>query len=168
MEDLENSLVLAMQKEFFRAYYNSYHMICPNIFVGQCRNELDLACVRSSGFLEEIEIKVGRADFIKDFAKPLKLDYKVKGLTKHEGIQQGLLPSNRFSFYVPEELVEGLLATHAEYFSYLGLYAYSVNRLGRGSVKEIISPKLIHRRKISMADKYMLGRKMAYRYWGTI
>jgi len=45
------------------------HIIVPNISWGFNSHEMDMALIAKTGFLKEIEIKISKSDFIKDFKK---------------------------------------------------------------------------------------------------
>ena len=45
------------------------HIIVPNISWGFTSHEMDIALITKSGFLKEIEIKISKSDFMKDFNK---------------------------------------------------------------------------------------------------
>ena len=77
--------------------------IFPNVFFAGF--EADILEITGSGYCHEIEVKISRADFLGDMKKSRAF---VKGIgenvIKHEQIQSGKRV-NRFSYVVPERLV---------------------------------------------------------------
>jgi len=124
---------------------------------------MDLLCVRKSGYIDEIEIKISRSDFTADFKKTVKLKQGanlwplIKRL-KHDAMQEGLLKCNRFSFLVPESLIDKI-----DVPDYAGLYVMKED-LFRPYVTEVKKSKLFHKNKITDSEMISLGKKMAYRY----
>ena len=156
--------VKEMQHRFYKQYARKFSIIVPNMYFPNCSSELDLACIRRSGFVDEVEIKLSYSDFLADFKKITTVwaNTKCQKINKHEALVAKHLQSNRFSFYVTEEIVtkvEPLIPDYA------GLYVYSVNRLGKPFVIEYKKPKLLHRNKLSVLDILKLGIKMGHRYW---
>ena len=45
------------------------HIIVPNISWGAAIHEMDMALINKTGFLKEIEIKISKSDYMKDFEK---------------------------------------------------------------------------------------------------
>jgi len=45
------------------------NIIVPNLSWGFIQHEMDMAVITKSGYLKEIEIKISKADFLKDFEK---------------------------------------------------------------------------------------------------
>jgi len=153
----------SIQKAFYYLTFRRYEMIVPNAFVGD--NEMDFCCIRKSGYVDEIEMKVTKSDFLADFKKTsrVKIDNTYCIKNKHEAIAGGYLKSNHFSFLVPEELQKELIIPE-----YAGLYTFSKSIKGLYRIKEVKKPKMLHKRKISDKSKYLIVRKLAYRYWDSI
>lgn len=163
-----------LQLAFYQSTYQRYELTAPNIYLDWQFKEMDILAVRKSGYLDEIEIKLTASDFKADFKKTVKVkrgiitsnfieypNYVDK--RKHEAIPEGILHCNYFSFLIPEELIDKCGIPN-----YAGLYTYRSIKKGVGRVTEVIKAPLLHRRKISTELKYMVGRKMAYRYWSII
>ena len=153
-----------LQRAFYRANVDRYEIITPNTYLTWESSEMDLLCVRKSGYIDEVEIKISKADFAADFRKRVQL--KTKDYTwpriyrlKHEAMQEGLLKCNRFSFLVPESLVDKI-----EVPEYAGLYVMKED-LFRPYVTEVKRPKLFHKNKITDHEMISLGKKMSHRYW---
>lgn len=153
-----------LQTAFYRANMRRYQIITPNTYLSWSCHEMDILCVRKSGYIDEIEIKISKSDFLADFKKTVHIKTntfvwpRVK-TPKHEAMQQGLLRCNRFSFLIPESLIDKI-----DIPEYAGLYVASED-LFRPYVREIKKPKLFHKNKITQRELISLGEKMAYRYW---
>ncbi|MBM9615242.1 hypothetical protein JWJ90_13230 [Desulfobulbus rhabdoformis] len=145
-----------LQQTFYRFFNQRYEMVLPNVYMGNSGNEMDLAALRKSGLLEEVEIKISKSDFIADFKKT-----NPRGQSKHELIQSGKLACNYFSFLIPE-----VLASSCDVPEYAGLYICKEWR-GRLIVIERQKPKILHKRKIETEVKYQLARKMVFRWWSN-
>lgn len=160
-----------LQKAFYVANQQRFEMVAPNIYLDWQFNEMDIFALRKSGYVDEIEVKVSKSDFLADFKKTVKVEgalietswgrpYNImEDKLKHKALVEGLCHCNRFSFLIPEDLVE-----KCEIPDYAGIYVYKSTKFG-GRVHEVKAARLLHRRKLSEAFKYSVGRKMAYRYW---
>lgn len=163
-------MIKEMQRQFYLNYirYSSrYELLAPNVFPDWYFKEMDLMGIRHSGYVDEIEIKLSRSDFLADFKKTVNIrceryfdemrqcnmDWKVKA--KHKALAEGLNHCNYFSFLMPSELAE-----KCEIPEYAGLYTFDGQFL-----KEVKKPPKLHRRKISESMKYNIARKLAYRFW---
>lgn len=165
-----------MQKAFYRHTFQRYELVAPNIFIDFQFNEMDIFGLRRSGYVDEVEIKLSRTDFLADFRKMVRVKSLYRciyenGYThsgyyykpKHDALTEGLPHCNYFSFFMPKELVsECKLPNHA------GLYTYYIDNAGTGKVRELKKAPRLHKRKISEHIKYEVGRKMAFRYWNKI
>ena len=143
---------------FYYANYQKFEFMAPNVYLRHdC--ELDIFGLRKgSGYVDEIEIKMVKSDYLADFNKTIRLKREDK--LKHTALQEGLLHTNRFSFLVPESLAEKIIIPN-----YAGLYIYKEKT---GRVSEIKRAKLLHKNKISDSLKYTTARKMTFRYWREI
>ena len=160
-----------LQKSFYEGNHQRYEMLVPNVHLCGLFNEMDIFCLRPSGYVDEIEIKLSASDFKADFRKTVRVkdgtenigSYswpKYKDKLKHEALQEGLNHCNYFSFLIPEDLVDKCdIPEHA------GLYVFKINNAGRGFVTEIKRAKILHKRKISDALKYKAARKASVKYW---
>jgi hypothetical protein len=155
-----------LQNEFYRRNSQRFDIIAPNIYIDWSSCEMDLFCLRKSGFVDEIEIKLSRADFLADFKKTVSVKDEERNEwgyfghhdeMKHDRLRDGKETCNRFSFLMPESI-----ADKCEIPEYAGLYV--LNKSGRW-ISEIKSAPLLHRGKLSDEKKYQIGRKMAFRYW---
>lgn len=145
-----------MQRGFTSSWLNGtprYDFIVPN--AQMAHNEMDLICIRKSGFVDEIEIKLSRSDFKADFCKTARWL-----CDKHDQLANGELLPNYFSFYVPasiEEAIINLMPDHA------GLFVFE-----SGHATERIKAPRLHRDKVSDKIRLKLGRKIMYRYWREV
>ena len=155
---------------FFGRFNDRYEFLAPNVYPCWRFGEMDIMAVRKSGYIDEIEIKLSKADFKADFRKfvTIKLDEEYfdpkkshvvhsESRKKHECLAEGLNHCNRFSFLVTEELAEQIKDDIPEY---AGLYVWN----GKW-VEEVKKAPLLHRRKISDRMKYEITKKLAWRYW---
>ena len=162
-----------LQISFYEANSQRYQITAPNIYLDWEFNEMDICAVRKSGFIDEVEIKLSKSDFNADFKKTIKIDQgkadksnQYKGffeIFKHDAIEHGICHCNRFSFLMPEEIVD-----KCDIPEYAGLYVYKTWSNGHSRIVESKSAPLLHRRKITDDMKHSIGRKMAYRYWDLI
>jgi len=161
-----------LQSAFYRANHERYEILAPNIYLSFGTSEMDILGIRRSGFVDEIEIKISKSDFMADFKKTVMvkgertmsaantLYHKYDERLKHDCLREGLHVSNYFSFLIPEELVD-----KCEIPEYAGLYVCKIDSNGFARVSEHKKAKRLHSRKIDIEKKYEIGRKMAYRFW---
>jgi hypothetical protein len=145
-----------MQKAFHHTTFGRYELIMPNVHISN--NEMDIIGIRKSGFVDEIEIKTSKSDFLADFKK----SRGHCGL-KHSAIKRGTTLCNYFAYLLPEELID-----ECKIPSYAGLYVFKHWDGKRGGVVEAIKPPLLHRRKVSDVIKYKTAQKAVYRYWALL
>lgn len=161
-----------LQLAFYKHTVQRYEIVAPNIHLDWQFNEMDILGLRRSGYVDEVEIKLTRSDFLADFKKKVKVkDGKIEivpghfhtnfvDTPKHDAVKQGLAHCNYFSFLMPESL-----ADKCEIPEYAGLYIYKERS---NWIVEVKKAPLLHKRKISEQLKYEIGRKMAYRYWNKV
>ena len=157
-----------LQKSFYESNHSRYEMLVPNVHLCWQFNEMDIFCLRPSGYVDEIEIKLSASDFKADFKKKVHVKDgkhlsgwdKHKQILKHDALQQGLNRCNYFSFLIPEELID-----KCEIPDHAGLYVFKFNNAGRGIVTEVKRAKILHKRKISDTLKYRAARKASVKYW---
>lgn len=92
----ENNIALSLY-----SYLNSkrgHDVVIPNFFLGDY--ECDMVKFHDSGLISEYEIKISRSDYRKDFTK------KKNGKYKHKELASGLLPTNKYYFVVPKDMVK--------------------------------------------------------------
>ena len=161
-------------KAFYYINLNRYELIAPNVYLDWQFNEMDLFGLRPSGFVDEIEIKLTRSDFLADFKKTVKVRdtkpiaphmpnyFPWTRKLKHEALKEGIAHCNYFSFFMPVEL-----ADKCEIPEHAGLYTYSPDMWG-GRVREAKKAPRLHSRKLDDQFKYKIAKKMAWRYWDTL
>ncbi len=169
-----------MQMSFYRANLTRYELLAPNVFIDY-KGEMDIFAMRKSGYVDEIEIKISKSDFNADFKKTILvnnseydyrkfIEFRAKGLDaskyeshkkllKHQLLESGELISNRFSFLLPEHLVDS-----CEIPDYAGLYVYRKT----GYVRELKPAPLLHKKKIDDTMKYYVTKKLMHRYWDQL
>ena len=165
-------MVKVTAKDLQRAFYNRegyrYELVAPNVYLDSYSGEMDILCIRKSGFIDEIEIKISVSDFKADFKKTLKIltggvdDWgypEREKILKHESLPLGYNPCNRFYFLLPEDIYGKVCIPE-----YSGLYIYKKS----GVIYREKEAPLLHRRKITLGEKYSIGRKMCYRYWDQL
>lgn len=156
----------------------SYEVVVPNCY-SRHDNECDLYAIRKSGLCDEIEIKVSRADFLKDSKKHVayrrgtREEYKgLQSLSetdkvnaprpwlkpKHECLSEGLL-SNYYWYVVKEGI-----ATIDEVPEWAGFVTVDDD----GRIRVHRSAKRLHKEKLSLEDCYKTAKKMYYRYWNLL
>jgi hypothetical protein len=165
-----------IQQAFYNRTFQRYEIVAPNIYLDWQFNEMDLMALRRSGYIDEIEIKLSRSDYLADFKKTVDVKSAYRCLIdnrysheghykkfKHEALQEGMPNCNYFSFLMPDELAE-----KCDIPEYAGLYTCKVDNAGHIRVREVKPAPLLHKRKITEKMKYQIGRKMAYRYWHAV
>lgn len=162
-----SSLVKDMQNAFYKHTFQRYEMLAPNVYLDGSTHEMDLMGIRRrSNYVDEVEIKISRSDYLKDFKKTVYIqegsEYVDK--SKHELLESGLINCNYFSFLLPKELADKF----DDIPEYSGLYVYHTRKSGKGYISEVKSAPLLHKRKIEEDTKYKIGRKLAYRYWNLL
>lgn len=158
-------MIKEMQIHFYYHTLQRYELLAPNVYPDWKLGEMDLMGIHKSGFVDEIEIKLSRSDFLADFKKTVKIDdtngeywWSTEDRLKHETLPEGLNHCNYFSFLMPEELAE-----KCDIPKYAGLYTFK-----DGRIKEVKKAPRLHSRKISIELKYSIAKKMAYRYWDLL
>lgn len=160
-----------LQKRFYECNHSRYAMMIPNIHLCWRFNEMDIFCLRPSGFVDEIEIKLSASDFKADFKKQVSiLDgthpsgwVKHKEIPKHDALRQGLNHCNYFSFLIPEKLLD-----KCEIPDHAGLYIFEKSENGHTWIREIKKAPRLHKRKISDQLKYNAARKASIKYWYSV
>ena len=158
---------------FFLHTNTRYTLMAPNCYVGWS-NEMDIVGWRKSGFIDEIEIKLSRSDFLADFNKTSQVKFgmtknqwgheyaDVRRIPKHEALADGLSIPNYFSFLIPTRLVD-----KCEIPDHAGLYVFNPDMLG-GRIKTIKAAPRLHSRKFKGHTRQKVAEKMAWRYWGML
>lgn len=160
--------VCLFQLSFYQQYFSRYKTVAPNIYPSNTYGEMDILCIRKSGYVDEIEIKLTKSDFNADFNKTVKskkkteYGYKYVKRNKHRLLRSGKCIPNYFSFLVPEKL-----ANEIEIPKYCGLYTISEDN--RNCILEIKKAPILHKEKEKVKNlEQQIGMKMMYRYWNEI
>lgn len=164
-----------MQRLFWLQQSHHFEQVFPNVYLDGDNNEMDLCCVRKSGYIEEIEVKISKSDFQADFKKIAYLKLTENELltmprlwnsmgkvNKHEAIAQGRVLCNRFSFLMPRDLVE-----KCDIPDYAGIWVYDPDTK-REWVSQLRTATLLHKRKVSPDVINKAARNMTNRYWRSI
>jgi hypothetical protein len=129
--------------------------------------EMDIMCVRKGSlYVEEIEIKTSRSDFLADFKKTAR-----HGILKHTLLKQGQLVANYFSFLVPALLLPKIQDDIPEY---AGIYVgYKLNKPyhendNAGYIRQVRRPKRLHKNRPTEKLLYKKTRGMTFRYWDLL
>lgn len=168
-----NSTEIEMIKSVFKgkkALCTNYDIGVPNCYTTH-DNEADLFFIRSSGFCDEIEIKVSRSDLLADKNKrvhfkdsePSEWDWKKQGLPfapytkpKYDALHEGLMMPNYF-WYAIKDGIGGM----EDIPKFAGLI--TVNEAGL--LRVLRMPDRLHKRKLTDAEKYKISKKCCYRFW---
>lgn len=143
-----------LQLAFYQAEKHRFELLVANVYLKGWL-ECDLVGVRHSGLVDEVEIKLSKADFRADFAKQVTM---APGLSakKHELLAAGEGAINRFWFMTPISLLsESDIPAHA------GLIEVS----NRGSLRVVKDAPLLHRRKADDAFRVNCLRQQGWRVW---
>jgi len=154
-----------------------YQVLVPNVFVD--RHEWDLAGVRKSGFVDEIEIKVSRADFLADFKKvsskrvplPVVGDpprhwhcWRYIDWPKHDMTSRGERKCNYFWYLMPDALAD---KCEPDIPDHAGLAVARLDRYEQLVIEERKKAPRLHKEKHG-DHKFTanLMRLATVRYWG--
>lgn len=149
-----------LQLLFYRTQHTRYDDLIPNAYAKNWA-ECDILCIRPSGFVDEIEIKVSRSDFKADFNKTVWMSGE-GDVNKHLLLQQQRSPINYFWFMMPENLMA--LDEIPEYAGVL----YAMIRRDQLFLKTARQPKRLHKNKCDLDFRYHASRKIQYRYWDQL
>ena len=146
-----------IEMAFFLRNHRRYDMIVPRVTLGM--NEIDLLCVRPSGFIDEIEIKTSLSDYKRDFEKCCYGQFHTPG-GKHKATERGARKVNYFYFMLPRELEDKV-----EVPEYAGLLLYHTNNANRMSCAEVKPARRLHKNKVDDAFRYRMALKFVRRNW---
>ena len=144
-------------------YAGGHKYYIPNVYLYSW--ESDMISVTKAGYVYESEIKTSVSDFKKDFEKLIKHYIFVTN-------EQFMGFPNYFYYVCPEGLLK--LEDIPEYaglkeaYEYMGKFSKrgcEYNKLVR-TTKLIRKAPLLHKNKITEAQKLKLLESMYYRYWG--
>lgn len=171
MSKLTEQLVLKLLSST-STFRSRYELLVPNCYISKFGDiEADLYAIRHSGFADEFEVKLTRADFMADRKKlmrvrpmtreeyrlpPDQIDMNAGCVTKEEAHRQGLLPVNYFWYVVKKGV-----ATVDDIPDYAGL----IEVVDQRYLKVIRSPVRLKSRKLDESERYKFALKLHYRYW---
>ncbi len=147
-----------------------YALMASNVSIS-LSGEMDIVAWRKSGFIDEIEIKLTKSDFLADFKKTTRIQDgfilntqcpNIRRVPKHEALADGLLIPNYFSFLMP-----AALADRCEIPAHAGLYVFEPDMWG-GRIREPKHAPRLHSRKSDNTERQHTAEKMAWRYWRTL
>lgn len=146
---------------FHRTQEQRYTLMIPNT-VSELGYEMDIMCVRNSSlYVEEIEIKTSRSDFLADFRKTIGARR-----VKHTELKNGKLLANYFCFLVPHDLLSKIQDDIPDYCGiYTGYVATDWRHQESGMIRQIRKPKILHKGKPSERLLYKKARGVTFRYW---
>ena len=131
-----------------------YEMMIPNCYT-QFDNEADMFCFRKSGFVDEFEIKLSKADFKNDAKKNVFLFESRTFAPKYESLVSGNM-SNYFWYVYPSDL--GIDINDVPEWA-------GVITLSSRGASIIRQAKRLHGVKMSLVDRYSQIKKLGYRFW---
>lgn len=160
-----------LQLAFFSNHTSRYEIMLPNVYT-QHDNEVDLFCIRKSGYCDEFEVKLSRSDFLADKNKFVQAEEPTRSeeitfgwhnrhlgpsyKKKHEALSLGMMDVNYFWYAIKEGIAEV-----SDLPDFSGLIVISNDK----GPEVIRRPKLLHRKKLSADKKYKIARKLSYRFW---
>lgn len=150
----------------------NYECAVPNCYTSH-DNEADILFIRSSGFCDEIEVKISRSDFLADKKKRVHyrkceqgewnwekqgLPYPPYSKEKQQALSDGDMLANYFWYAVKEGICH-----ISEVPEFAGLISINEN----GEARVLKPPRRLHRNKLSDSDSYKMARKLSFRFWRT-
>lgn len=154
------------------------HVLVPNVSWGLLAWEADLVVMFKSGWMEEVEIKISRGDFKREFEKkPEKHERLVRGLPKMQWLGHSVEPNwsnpkphqiRRYWMAMPHDLAESVLADVPSYAGVIAVRARKVSlpESGFGDCRVLRkAPILPNARKLEPDEQRQLLRLGHLRYW---
>ncbi|WP_186369721.1 hypothetical protein, partial [Yersinia aldovae] len=142
---------------FYKSNKKVYDVIIPNTYLLPHQGESDLLCIRPSLFIDEIEIKISKSDYLADFDKEVMFkDDNYLRVNKHKAAADGLLGCNRHYFLMPIELAEQI-----EVPNHCGLLGVTSGRW----IRTIKSAPMLHKRKATLEMIYRASAAASSKYW---
>lgn len=170
-KDQEPVSALALQLAFFKRERQRFEVLVPNAYIDKWL-ECDIIGVRRSGYVDEVEVKISKSDFLADFKKQVWLREEdpgaelmvhrghggtIWGALKHDQLKSANGPINYFWFLAPKGvLVAADMPEHA------GLMEYDP---AWGHISVVKQAPLLHKRKADCAFRYHVVRNMPWRVW---
>lgn len=163
-------------------YGRLYERVIDNAYIVD-NSEMDLCAIRTSGYVDEVEIKTTKSDFMADFKKTIVVFYKTprryvsqrgyeKKVVKHEFVGTRFYPANRFSFLVDHSIADFAESNLPDGY---GLYVYKNDDEDDREptpymqftplITERVKPKILHKHKTENTRRIIV-ETLAARYWG--
>lgn len=171
MNNTEKEIITSVIKHKKRLCTN-YECAVPNCYTS-FDNEADILLLRSSGFCDEIEIKVSRSDLLVDKKKRVhyrdceqgEWNWEKQGLPfapytkeKHVALLDGNMTCNYFWYAVKEGICD--IADIPQFAGFI-----VVNE--KGEARVVRQATRLHRNKLTDAERYKIARKLSFRFWRT-
>jgi hypothetical protein len=148
-----------IQRQLYDFYSGLGHkLIAPNIYLHY--SEADLITVQASGYVNEIEIKITKADFKRDFEKR-KHKYYTAARAKKVVRSFAHIP-NYFWFAFPEPLLDKIDFDVPDYY---GLIAIKDLGHGLGAPNIHRRAKFLHKKKITDKQVRQIARSLMFKMW---
>ena len=158
-------------REVVRAFYPPRRWaVCPNVSWGCLSWEADILAVTPAGTVHEVEVKISKADLLRDLNKT-KWGYKWQGLVHADGEVNANAPIrlyvDEYWIAAPREIMD-VAISHAQKLG-AGLYVFSDDT---GCVSSPFACRWKRREKTTR-EKYQITpesihRLAALRYWDTL
>ncbi len=153
IEQSERAYIVALG--LYKDHLSRYDVIVPNAHLSTYY-EADLLGIRSSGFIDEFEIKLSVSDFNNDKKKTLAFQNSGTQYKLNE-LAEGNLEVNHFWYVTPTGLITS---------DQLPDFAGWIEIDSRINVKR--HPKRLHARKASYELRFNLAKKLNQRFWNSI
>jgi hypothetical protein len=147
-----------IQRQLYDFYIKLGHkLIAPNIYLHY--SEADLITVQASGYVNEIEIKINKADFKRDFEKRKHKYYAAARAKKARSFAH--LP-NYFWFAFPHKLLDKIDFDVPDYYGLITLRNYGM---------EVYYPvihrraKFLHKKKVTDKQVRQIARSLMFKMW---
>lgn len=161
----------------YKSHLKRYDVIIP-CCMSQIDNEADIFAIRKSGFSDEFEIKLSRADFFKDRNKIVQ--YRKNDITsgndkkwfisnsklrnpiapwqklKLDAISDGDMLVNYFWYVVKKGIVE---------ISEIPKFSGIISIDDTGFLEVIRNPEKLHNRKLSFEERFKFASLLNERFW---
>ena len=139
------------------------NLVVPNC----CRftyGEADLIVVRPSGWVDEVEVKVSKADFRRDFkTKNVKHGIMAGEYQRECGYEY--MTIRRFWFAMPHALAVELLEEVPDYAGLVGVSGTAAVTSSRSALTLTKAPVLPNAKKATREEIYQVVKNLSARYW---
>jgi len=138
----------------------SHKCVIPNLYLPDWW-EADIYAITSSNYGVEIEVKVSRSDFKKDFTK------QNSGIYKHDLLKSGNLPIaiSKYYFACPKNLISVDEVPEYAGLYYITCYEDSLTKKQMLSCSEVKRGKIIKKNKLTDLDHFNIIKNTYYKIW---